>query len=65
MIEEKYDYKINKFIVARFGKESSDFQVKQYNLEQLDYAFEYFKTLRTAFDQDKNLTKLIKEKKWK
>ena len=61
MIEEKYDFKINKFIVARFGKESDDFEIKEYSLEKLDYAFEYFKTLRKAFDQDKSLLKIIKE----
>ena len=66
MIEEKYDYKINKFIVARFGKDTDDFQIKEFNLEQLDFAFQYFKTLRIAFDQDKALNKIIKEKKkWK
>ena len=63
MIQEKYDYKINKFIVARFGKDTDDFQIKEFNLKQLDFAFQYFKTLRKAFDQDKKLNKIIKEKK--
>ena len=66
MIEEKYNYKISKFIVARFGKDTDDFQIKEFNLEQLDFAFQYFKTLRIAFDQDKALNKIMKEKKkWK
>lgn len=66
MIEEKYDYKISKFIVARFGKDSDEFEAKEFNTDQLDLAFEYFKTLRTAFDQDKALNKIMKEKKkWK
>jgi hypothetical protein len=63
LIEEKYDYKINKFIVARFGKETDDFETKESNLEQLDHAFEYFKTLRKAFDQDKQLNKILRSKK--
>lgn len=66
MIEEKYNYKISKFIVARFGKDSDEFEAKEFNTDQLDLAFEYFKTLRTAFDQDKALNKIMKEKKkWK
>jgi len=66
MIEEKYDYKISKFIVARFGKDSDEFEAKEFKTDQLDLAFEYFKTLRTAFDQDKALNKIMKEKKkWK
>jgi hypothetical protein len=61
MIEEKYDYPITKFIVARFGKENDDFEIKTFNQKHLEVAFSYFKTLRKAFDQDKKLTQLIKE----
>lgn len=61
MIREKYNYDISKFVVARFGKESDDFEIKEYNKDILDEAFNYFKTIRKAFDQDKKLTKLIKE----
>ena len=57
---------ISKFIVARFGKDSDEFEAKEFKTDQLDLAFEYFKTLRTAFDQDKTLNKIMKEKKkWK
>ena len=63
MIEEKYHYKISKFIVARFGKDSEEFETKEFDTHQLEFAFEYFKTLRIAFDQDKKLNKIIKEKK--
>lgn len=63
MVEEVENKKINRFILARFPKEGDTFEVKEYNSEQLDQAFEYFKTLRTAFDQDKQLSKLTKEKK--
>jgi hypothetical protein len=61
MIREKYNYDISKFVVARFGKESDDFEIKEYNKDILDEAFNYFKIIRKAFDQDKKLTKLIKE----
>ena len=63
MIKEQEGIEINKFILARFPKEGDDFEIREFNKEQLDQAFEYFKTLRTAFDQDKEITKLIKEKK--
>tara|TARA_R110000772_G_scaffold193024_1_gene303916 strand:- start:674 stop:868 length:195 start_codon:yes stop_codon:yes gene_type:complete len=63
MIKEQEGIEINKFILARFPKEGASFEIREFNKEQLDQAFEYFKTLRTAFDQDKEITKLIKEKK--
>ena len=63
MIEEKYDYKINKFLVARFGKETDDFEIKEFSLDKIKTAFDYFKILRKAFDLDKKLTKLTKESK--
>ena len=63
MIEEKYDYKINKFLVARFGKETDDFEIKEFSLDKIKIAFDYFKILRKAFDLDKKLTKLTKESK--
>ena len=55
--------KINKAIVARFPKEGDDFEIKEFNEQHLDQAFEYFKLIRQAFDQDKELSKIARRKK--
>jgi predicted RecB family nuclease len=62
-IETEMNIKINKAIVARFPKEGDDFEIKEFNEQHLDQAFEYFKLIRQAFDQDKELSKIARRKK--
>tara|TARA_R110002020_G_C16182183_1_gene764928 strand:- start:591 stop:1217 length:627 start_codon:yes stop_codon:yes gene_type:complete len=63
LVEEVDKRKIKRFILARFPKVGDDFQIKEFNREQLDQGFEYFKTLRIAFDQNKELNKTVRSKK--
>ena len=61
-----HDYEIGSIITMYWQCSDKEFEAKEFNTDQLDLAFEYFKTLRTAFDQDKALNKIMKEKKkWK
>ena len=62
-IESEMNIKVNKAIVARFPKKGDDFEIKEFNKQQLDQAFEYFKLIRQAFDQDKELNKTVRSKK--
>jgi len=64
MIKEQDGFDINKFILARFGKEQSDdFEIREFTKSDLKKGFKYFKFLREAFDLDKDISKLIRRAK--
>lgn len=66
MIKEQDGFDINKFILARFGKEQSDdFEIREFTKSDLKKGFQYFKFLREAFDLDKDISKLIRRAKKK
>ena len=61
MIEEQDGIEINKAILARFGKETDDFEIRNFTKSDLNKGFKYFKVLREAFDLDKEVSKLTKK----
>ena len=61
MIEEQDGIEINKGILARFGKETDDFEIREFSKSDLNKGFKYFKVLREAFDLDKEVSKLTKK----
>lgn len=65
MIEEQDGIEINKGILARFGKETDDFEIREFSKSDLNKGFKYFKVLREAFDLDKQISKLTRKAKKK
>lgn len=65
MIEEQDGIEINKGILARFGKETDDFEIREFSKSDLNKGFKYFKVLREAFDLDKQIAKLTRKAKKK
>ena len=65
MIEEQDGIEINKGILARFGKETDDFEIREFSKSDLNKGFKYFKVLREAFDLDKQVSKLTRKAKKK
>jgi len=63
MIEEQDGIEINKAILARFGKETDDFEIREFSKSDLNKGFKYFKVLREAFDLDKQVSKLTRKAK--
>ena len=63
MIEEQDEIQINKGILARFGKETDDFEIREFSKSDLNKGFKYFKVLREAFDLDKKVSKLTRKAK--
>ena len=63
MIEEQDGIEINKAILARFGKETDDFEIRNFTKSDLNKGFKYFKVLREAFDLDKEVSKLTRKAK--
>ena len=61
MIKEQDDIEIDKFILARFGKESEDFQIVDFSKSNLNKGFQYFKVLRKAYDLDREVSKLTRK----
>jgi hypothetical protein len=61
MIKEQDDIEIDKFILARFGKESGDFQIVDFSKSDLNKGFQYFKVLRKAYDLDREVSKLTRK----
>ncbi len=63
MIEEQDGIQINKGILARFGKETDDFEIRNFTKSDLNKGWKYFKLLREAFDLDKEVSKLTRKAK--
>ena len=63
MIEEQDEIQINKGILARFGKETDDFEIREFSKSDLNKGFKYFKVLREAYDLDKQVSKLTRKAK--
>ena len=59
--KEQDDIEIDKFILARFGKESGDFQIVDFSKSDLNKGFQYFKVLRKAYDIDREVSKLTRK----
>ncbi len=63
MIEEQDGIQISKGILARFGKETDDFEIRNFTKSDLNKGWKYFKLLREAFDLDKEVSKLTRKAK--
>ena len=62
LIKENQNIEIEKFIICRFPKDNTETEIKEFSKDDLKYAFKYFKTLRKAFDLDKQISKLTRAK---
>ena len=65
MIEEQDQISINKGILARFGKETDDFEIRHFSKSDLNKGWKYFKVLREAYDLDKKVSELTRKAKKK
>ena len=62
LIKENDKIEIDKFIVARFPKDDSEYEIREFNKTDLKEAFKQFKEYLIAFERDKELKKRIKKK---
>lgn len=62
LIKENDKIEIDKFYVARFPKDNSEYEIKEFNKTDLKEAFKQFKEYLTAFERDKELKKRIRKK---
>ena len=57
---EHHNERVERFNLARFGKEGADFHYHSWSAEQLDPAWEEFLRMRASYDAFKGLRKLVK-----
>lgn len=63
LIKENDKIEIDQFLVARFPKDDSEYEIKEFNKTDLKEAFKQFKFYLSAFERDKELKKRMRKKK--
>jgi len=61
LIKENEKIEIDKFFVARFPKDDSPYEIREFNKTDLKKGFKLFRLLRDAFDEDKQLKKRVRK----
>jgi len=63
LVKENDKIEIDQFLVARFPKDNSEYEIKEFNKTDLKEAFKQFKIYLSAFEKDKELKKRMRKKK--
>tara|TARA_Y100001937_G_scaffold68949_1_gene94162 strand:+ start:4238 stop:4630 length:393 start_codon:yes stop_codon:yes gene_type:complete len=61
LIKENEKIEIDKFFVARFPKDDSPYEIREFDKTDLKKGFKLFRLLRDAFDEDKQLKKRVRK----
>tara|TARA_R100001440_G_C2484068_1_gene113874 strand:+ start:312 stop:704 length:393 start_codon:yes stop_codon:yes gene_type:complete len=61
LIKENEKIEIDKFFVARFPKDESPYEIREFDKADLKKGFKLFRLLRDAFDEDKQLKKRVRK----
>ena len=61
LIKENEKIEIDKFFVARFPKDDSPYEIREFNKTDLKKGFKLFRLLRDAFDEEKQLKKRVRK----